>query len=122
MTRRVLGLARSIQYCVVIDKLDYVVASEHRQSSSALMTEEDGQRQALQTAIRHFKRQSWEQNLGKVYYSSKRYEKTIGVTIPVGVGHLMLVGFSPKTRHFDTIIMDRVIPLVEENPASINSS
>jgi hypothetical protein len=45
-----------------------VVASDFRENLLPLMTEVNGQKQALQLAIRHFKRQSWEANLGKTYY------------------------------------------------------
>jgi hypothetical protein len=77
------------------------------------MTEANSQRQALQSAIRHFNRPSWEQNLGHVHYTATRYEKVIGATIPVSTDYLMLVAFDHGADNFDKIIMQRIIPLVD---------
>jgi hypothetical protein len=110
----ILSLNRSIRHCAIIDKLGYIVASQTRKNLQLLMTEANGQRQALQSAIRHFKRSSFEQNLGPVYYTVTRYEKVIGATIPISKNYIMLVAFDHDTDTFDKIIMQSILPLIEE--------
>jgi hypothetical protein len=94
--------------------LGYVVASQARKNLRPLLTEANGQKQALQSAIRHFKRPSFEQNLGQVYYSVTRYEKVIGATMPLSKNYIMLIAFDHDTNVFDKIIMQSILPLIEE--------
>ena len=84
------------------------------------MTEVNGQRQALQLAIRHFKRQSWEARTWAkhILYAVMRYEKVIGATIPMSKNHLLLVSFDAGTKDFDSIIMEKIVPLIKEYHSS----
>lgn len=112
LAKRILSLGKSIRYCSIIDRLGYVVALQARKNLEPLLNDADAQRQALQSAMRHFRRPSWENDLGIVYYSVTRYEKVIGATIPMGGDHLMLVAFDAGTNNFDRIIMQKIMPLV----------
>ena len=112
LANRILSLGKSIRYCSIIDRLGYVVASLARKNLESLLTDADVQRQALQSAIRHFRRPPWENELGMVYYAVTRYEKVIGATIPMGKDHLMLVAFDADANNFDRIIMQKIMPLI----------
>jgi hypothetical protein len=99
---------------MIIDKLGYVVASQKRKNLRPLLTEANSQRQALHSAIRHFKKSSFELDLGQVYYIATRYEKIISATIPVSKNYIMLLAFDHDTDAFDKIIMQSILPLIEE--------
>ncbi len=47
-----------------------------------------------------------------------RYEKVIGATIPMSKNHLLLVSFDAGTNNFDSIIMEKIVPLIKEYHSS----
>jgi hypothetical protein len=109
----VLRLSKTVRYCAVIDKSGSVIASNTRKNLQPLMTEQNGYRQALQAAMRHFTTPSWARNLGKMYYDVGRYEKVIGATIPITDKYLLLVAFDQDTDSFDRIIMTKILPIIK---------
>ena len=113
LPERVLRLSKTIRSCTVIDKSGDVIASKTRKNLQPLITQQNGYRQALQAAMRHFTRPSWARNLGEMYYTASRYEKVIGVTIPVGDKYLALVAFDKDTNAYDKIIMKKILPSIK---------
>ena len=114
LPKSVLSLDKSIRFCGIIDRFGYLIAQQKRKNLQPLITNSSRERQALQSAIRHFKKQSFEENLGKVYYHVTRYEKLIGATVQMSENHLMLLAFDPDTNNVDEIIMRKILPLIEK--------
>jgi hypothetical protein len=109
----VLRLSKSIRHCEVVDKSGSIIAGKSREDLQFLVTDENGHRQALEAAMRHFRTPSWARNLGKMYYNASRYEKIIGAVIPLAERHLLLLSFDHDTNEFDKIIMKKILPLIK---------
>jgi hypothetical protein len=60
------------------------------------------------------------ENLGKTYTICRNAirEKVIGATIPMSKNHLLLVSFDAGTNNFDSIIMEKIVPLIKEYHSS----
>jgi hypothetical protein len=109
----VLRLSKYVRHCTVIDRYGNTVASLSRKNLQPLLTNQDGDRQALEVAMRYFKTPSWARNLGKMHYTASRYEKVIGSVIPLTNNYIMLVAFDYNANGFDTVIMKKIMPIVK---------
>lgn len=115
MPERVLSLDKSIRFCAVANKLGYIIASKYRKNLKSLMTFEETERYALFATIRHSTRQVWESKIGKVRYALTRYELLVRVTVPLANNHLLLLSFDADTKNIDSIMMDKVIPVIDKS-------
>ena len=48
-------------------------------------------------------------------YAFGRYEKLHRATIPINENYYLLVTFEVEEKDFDSIIMDKIMPLIAEN-------
>jgi hypothetical protein len=78
------------------------------------MTFEETEKYALLTTIRHGTRKMWEEKIGSTRYSITRYQKLLRATIPLADSHLLLLSLDADTDTFDSIIMGKIIPLIEK--------
>jgi hypothetical protein len=111
----ILPLDKSIRFCAVANKLGYIIASKYRKNLKPLMTFEETERYALFATIRHSTRQVWESKIGKVRYALTRYELLIRVTVPLTSNHLLLLSFDADTKNIDSIMMDKVLPVIDKS-------
>src|SRR4029078_12125931 len=107
-----------IEYCAIIDKLGHIVTSETCRPSRRVVSKDDEERGALQSAIRNFNIPSWARQFGEIYYTVTRHEKIVGATIRISKDYLMIVAFDVNARNFDDIIMQRIMPLIKESRSS----
>ena len=107
---------KSIRFCAVINKLGQIQASQYRKGVRPLSDASEIDREALLLSIRFSKRPHWEEKFGQIAYILARYDKCIRAAIPIAFddNHLVLVSFDIGKNDFDTIIMDRIMPLVAE--------
>jgi hypothetical protein len=79
------------------------------------MTIEETERYALFATIRNSTRQTWENKIGKVRYALTRYELLTRVTVPLTNNHLVLLSFNVDTKNVDSIMMDKVMPIIDSS-------
>lgn len=106
---------KSIRFCAITNKLGYIIASKYRKDLKPLMTIDETERYALFATIRHSTRQAWESKIGKVQYTLTRYELLVRATVPLTNNHLLLLSFDVDTKDIDTIMMDKVMPIVKNS-------
>lgn len=79
------------------------------------MTFEETERYALFATIRHSTRQVWESKIGKVRYALTRYDLLVRVTVPLTAGHLLLLSLDADAKNADSVMVDKVIPVIEKS-------
>jgi hypothetical protein len=79
------------------------------------MTVEETERYALFATIRNSTRQAWENKIGKVRYALTRYELLTRVTVPLANNHLLLLSFDVATKNIDSIMVDKVMPVIDKS-------
>ena len=79
------------------------------------MTVEETERYALHATIRNSTRQGWENKIGKVWYALTRYELLTRATVPLANNHLLLMSFDIETRNIDDIMLDKVMPVIDNS-------
>lgn len=78
------------------------------------MTFEETEKYALLTTIRQGTRKIWEDKIGKTMYSVTRYQHLIRATIPMAFNHILMISLDVDTDNYDSIIMDKIVPLIEK--------
>ena len=56
----------------------------------------------------------FEQKIVKLIYAFGKYEKVNRATIPINGNYFLLLSLDSDELNFDNIIMDRVLPLINE--------
>jgi hypothetical protein len=80
-----------------------------------LLSEEENEEYASNTIARQKTRTKFEPKIGKLIYAFGRYQKLHRATIPINENYYLLITLDVKTKDFDNIIMEKIIPLVEKD-------
>jgi len=111
-TKEVLNLEKTIRWVGITNKFGVLLNVEHKQGVSMLLTEEENEDYAAKTISRQKTRVKFEPKIGKLMYAFGRYEKVNRATVPINDSYYLLVTLDVKEKDFNTIIMDKIIPLV----------
>lgn len=111
-TKEVLNLEKTIRWVGITNKFGVLLNVEHKQGVNMLLTEEENEDYAANTIFRQKTRLKFEPKIGKLMYAFGRYEKVNRVTVPINNSYYLLLTLDVEEKHFDTIIMDKIIPLV----------
>jgi hypothetical protein len=115
LPNEVLSIDKAARFCAVVDKFGHIQSSKYRETFRPILTDQDTERLALLWTIRYSRRQSWEERLGERKYTVTRYDNAIRAVIPMKDGnHIVLVSFDTNVDNFDSIIMEKILPLIEE--------
>ncbi|HEY6884167.1 MAG TPA: hypothetical protein VI278_09040 [Nitrososphaeraceae archaeon] len=112
-SKEVLNLDKYIRWIGITNKFGVLVNAEHREGLKPLLTEEENEDYASLTVTRHKTRTKFEPKVGKLIYAAGRYEKLNRVTIPINDNYYLLVALDVELKNFEEVIMEKVIPLVE---------
>ena len=112
-SKEVLNLDKYIRWIGIANKFGVLVNAEHREGLKPLLTEEENEDYASLTVTRHKTRTKFEPKVGKLIYAAGRYEKLNRVTIPINDNYYLLVALDVELKNFEEVIMEKVIPLVE---------
>jgi len=48
-------------------------------------------------------------------YAFGRYDKLLRATLPINENYYTLITFDVEEKNFDSIIMDEIVPLIDQN-------
>jgi hypothetical protein len=112
-SKEVLDLDKFIRWVGIANKFGVLLNTEHREGLKPFLTEEENEDYASLTVTRQKTRTKFEPKVGKLIYAAGRYEKLNRVTIPINDNYYLLVALDVELKNFEEVIMEKVIPLVE---------
>jgi hypothetical protein len=111
-TKEVLNLEKTIRWVGITNKFGVLLNVEHKEGVNMLLTEEENEDYAANTIFRQKTRAKFEPKIGKLMYALGRYGKVNRVTVPINDIYYLLLTLDVEEKDFNTIIMDKIIPLV----------
>jgi hypothetical protein len=111
-TKEVLNLEKTIRWVGITNNFGVLLNAEHKEGVNMLLTEEENEDYAAKTISRQKTRVKFEPKIGKLMYAFGRYEKVNRATVPINDSYYLLLTLDVKEKDFNTIIMDKIIPLV----------
>ena len=112
-TKEILNIEKTIRWVGITNKFGVLLTEEHKEGVKMLLTEEENEEYAANTIYRQKTRVKFEPKIGSLLYAFGRYEKINRATIPINDSYYLLLTLEVEQRDFNTIIMDKIIPLVE---------
>ena len=109
-----LSLDSSIRWVGVTDNTGVLLNVAYREGLKLLLSNEENEEYASNAIKRHKTRLTFESKMGKMNYALGKYEKLIRATIPINNSYYLLITLNIETKHYDMIIMEKVIPFVEK--------
>ncbi|MEP0824385.1 MAG: hypothetical protein HRF40_02760, partial [Nitrososphaera sp.] len=109
----------SIRWAAVVNKNGVILTQKVREGVNLLLSDEENEQYAESAIARQRTRSRFEPKIGKMVYAFGRYERLLRATIPVNENYYVLVTLEAKERNFDSIIMDKIIPLIAEKKNQI---
>jgi hypothetical protein len=104
-----------IRWTGIVNKNGVILTQRVREGVKLLLTDEENEEYAASAIARQKTRSKFEPKIGKMAYAFGRYDKLLRATIPINENYYLLVTFDVEEKSFDSIITDRLIPLIEEN-------
>lgn len=111
----VLGIDPSIRWAGIVNDSGVILTSEQREGVLLLLTHEDNEEYATYAITRQKTRTKFEAKIGRLRYAFGRYEGLNRATIPISLHFYLLITLDKEQRNFDSIIMEKVIPLIANN-------
>lgn len=111
----VLAKDRSIRWVAMVNKNGVILTQKAREGVKLLLTEEENEEYAASAIARQRTRGKFEPKIGKMVYAFGRYERLLRVTIPINENYYLLVTFDIEEKNFDSIIMDKLSPVIAES-------
>ena len=112
-SKEVLNLDKYIRWAGITNKFGVLLNTEHREGLKPFLTEEENEDYASLTVTRQKTRTKFEPKVGKLIYAAGRYEKLNRATIPINDNYYLLVALDVELKNFEEVIMEKVIPLIE---------
>ena len=113
-THTVLHLDESIRWVGLTNREGLILNEKFREKLTPLLTEEENEEYASNAISRQRTRSKFEQKIGKLIYAFGKYEKINRATIPINGNYFLLLSIDSNELNFDKIIMDKVLPLINE--------
>jgi hypothetical protein len=114
-TREVLDLDKTIRWTGITNKFGILLNFDQKQGIQMLLTEEENEEYAANTIMRQKTRTKFQPKIGNLLYAFGRYQKVNRATIPINESYYLLLTLDVEQKDFNTIIMDKVIPLIEKH-------
>ncbi len=119
-TKEVLNTEKTIRWVGITNKFGVLLNVEHKEGVNMLLTEEETEDYAANTIFRQKTRMKFEPKIGKLVYAFGRYEKVNRATIPINDSYYLLLTLDVEEKDFNTIIMDKIIPLVQREKSKFD--
>lgn len=113
-THTVLHLDESIRWVGLTNREGLILNEKFREKLTPLLTEEENEEYASNAISRQRTRSKFEEKIGKLIYAFGKYEKINRATIPINGNYFLLLSIDSDELYFDKIIMDKVLPLINE--------
>ncbi|MEW6605365.1 MAG: DUF6659 family protein [Thermoproteota archaeon] len=113
--KQVIAKDRSIRWAAVVNKNGVILTQKVKEGVNLLLTEEENEQYAASAIARQKTRGKFEPKIGKMVYAFGRYERLHRATIPINENYFLLITLEVEEKNFDSIIMDKIMPLIAEN-------
>jgi hypothetical protein len=113
-TSNTLHLDKSIRWVGLTNREGLILNEIYREDLHPLLTEEENEEYASNAISRQKTRSKFEEKIGKLIYAFGKYEKLNRATIPINGNYFLLLSIDSDELNFDKIIMDKVLPLINE--------
>ena len=110
-----LHLDKSIRWVGLTNREGLIINEKYREDLHPFLTEEENEEYASNAISRQKTRSKFEEKIGKLIYAFGKYEKLNRATIPINDNYFLLLSIDSEELNFDKIIMDKVLPLINEN-------
>lgn len=111
----VLSKDKALRWIGVINKNGVILAQKNRPGTTALLSEEENEEYAASVISRQKTRSKFESKIGKLLYAYGRYERLHRATIPINENFYLLIALDIEENNFNSIIMNVIVPLIENN-------
>jgi hypothetical protein len=109
-----LSIDNSIRWIGIANKFGVLINAEYREQLQPLMSEEENEEYALLTVTRYKTRIKFQPKIGQLIYAFAKYEKLCRATIHINDDYFLLLTLDSKTKNFDEILTEKVIPMVQQ--------
>ena len=114
-TKNILKSDKSIRWVAITDQDGIILNEQNREEGfKSLLTKEENQESAVNTIMRQKTRTKFEPKIGKLSYAIGRYEKLSRSIIPINENYYLILTMDFEENNFDKIIIEKIIPLIEE--------
>jgi hypothetical protein len=107
-----LSLDKSIRWVGLASSEGELLLVRRRKNLVPLMTLEENQEYTLSAISRHKSRLKFQEKIGRLLYALGKYEKIIRAMVPINDHYYLLITFDIEESKFDSILLEKVIPLV----------
>ena len=114
-TKEILELEKTIRWVGITNKFGTLLNFEHKQGVQMLLTEEENEEYAANTISRQKTRVKFQPKIGNLLYAFGRYQKVNRATVPINESYYLLLTLDVEQKDFNTIIMEKIIPLIEKH-------
>ncbi len=111
-TQSILNSDRSIRWVGITDQND-IINERDRPGLKPLLTLDENHDFAINTVNRHKTRLKFEQKMGELTYTFRRYKKMSRCLIPINENYYLILTLDFDQYDFDKIIMEKIIPLIQ---------
>ena len=124
LCKEILQLDYSIRFIGIANNLGSLVATAYRAGLSPLMDEQETSHYAIQAVLRAATREDFESKIGRLEYSTGKYERPIRATIPVQLFgkedddeskfYYLLLSFDLNSNVMD-VIENKIMPFIRKS-------
>ena len=114
-TKEILSIDNSIRWIGIANKFGVLINAEYRDQLQPLMSEEENEEYASLTVTRYKTRIKFQPKIGQLIYAFAKYEKLCRATIHINDDYFLLLTLDNKTKNFDEILTEKVIPMVQQH-------
>jgi len=111
----ILAKGDSIRWVGLVNKNGVLLTQKVRDGVKLLLTEEENEEYAASAIARQKTRGKFEPKIGKMEYAFGRYDKLLRATLPINENYYALITFDVEEKNFDSIIMEKIVPLIDQN-------
>jgi len=116
----IINCNQSLRWVAITDQDGIILNEQNREEGfESLLTKEENQESAINTIIRQKTRTKFEPKIGKLTYAFGRYENFSRFIIPISENYYLILTIEFKEKHFDKIIIEKILPLIKEMKESL---
>ena len=108
----VLAKHSSIRWTGIVNKNGVILAQKSGKGVKLLLSDEENEEYAATAIARQKTRGRFEPKIGKMIYSFGRYELLHRATVPINENYYLLITLDVEEKNFDSIIIDKILPIV----------
>jgi hypothetical protein len=127
ITQSILNLDKSIRWVGITDQNGIIINERDRQGLDPLLTIEENHDFALNTITRHKTRLKFEPKMGELTYTFRRYTNMSRCLIPINIEqhhqyYYLILNMDFEENNFDKIIIENIIPLIQQEKKKFKRS